>query len=69
VILWRFDRRSPRFRQELEAFKEEVWALEQAVVPRALALRTSLRGHLLEVRLIPLEERDVLEPSSVNSTS
>jgi len=55
MITRRFDRRSPSVRLELEAFKHEVWALEQAVAPRALALHARVEGDVFEVRLLPAE--------------
>jgi hypothetical protein len=51
----RFDRRSPRLQEDLAAFRDEVWALEHAVAPHALAIHTRLSGVYLEVFLVPVE--------------
>ena len=54
VLTRRFDRRSPSVRRELEAFKHEVWALEQAVAPGVLSLHTRVQGDCFEVTLLSI---------------
>ncbi len=52
VLRRRFDRRSPAVDQELAAFSEELWALEQAVAPDVLAVHATFRGEVLELRIL-----------------